>query len=161
MKTIPLTQGYFTKVDDEDYEHLASVRWCAGIMKGQVRAIRNTPSNNGERKTLFMSRIILNAPKGKYVDHINGDSLDNRKRNLRFCTLSQNSMNRKIRIDNKSGYKGVYLKDKKWASSIRVNGKLIFLGSFITKKDAAIAYNLAAKKYQGKFSKLNIIRDND
>jgi hypothetical protein len=159
MKTIPLTKGYFTKVDDEDYKKLASLRWYASIgVDGNVRA-RRTGWINKKMVHVFMSRTILNAPQGKYVDHINGDPLDNRKCNLRLCSPLENSHNAKISKDNKYGYKGIVLtKYKRWGARIYPNKKIKWLGTYNTKEEAALAYNEAAKKYFGGFAKLNIIK---
>ena len=77
-----------------------------------------------------MHRVITKCPKGKQVDHINGDGLDNRKANLRICTVNENNKNAKMRKDNKSGYKGVswYPNRHKWRCVIFVNKKQIYLG---------------------------------
>jgi len=169
MKTIPLTKGYFTKVDDEDYEEFASVRWYTAIIKGKNRvyprarrAIRNV--HGGKRqKFIWLSREIVNAPKGKWVDHINGDTLDNRKSNLRICTPSGNAANREKPITNTSGYKGVRKANSRkngWRAQIKVDGKFKHLGNFSSKKDAARAYNKAAKKYRGEFARPNILEAN-
>ena len=104
-----------------------------------------------------MSRFILNTPKGKHTDHINHDTLDNRKCNLRICTVAQNSFNRKLSVRNTSGYKGVsWNKElKKWYASIKFQYKSYSLGLFSNKIDATIAYNMAAKKYFGEFAYIN------
>jgi hypothetical protein len=156
MKTIPLTRGYFTKVDDDDYEKYASVRWHVCPMKKGAKALRST-FVNGKKTTTYLSRVIMNAPKGKQVDHINHDTLDNRKCNLRVCTREQNNANQNISKNNTSGYKGVcwHIRLNKWQAKIGVNMKRITLGSFNTKEEAALAYNKGAKKYFGEFACLN------
>ena len=92
------------------------------------------------------------------IDHINRDTTDNNITNIRLATKKQQLGNTKINRKNKSGYKGVSLnaKSNKWYAFIRVNKKSIFLGSFICKEEAAIAYNEAAVKYFGEFAYLNI-----
>ena len=106
-----------TLVDDEDYDRVVEAvitytptgkprkgtgKWYAHeCLPGYIYAM------NGSRD-MAVHRVIMNAPKGMDVDHINGDRLDNRKENLRICTRSQNSQNKKSRRDSKSGYKGVY-----------------------------------------------------
>ncbi len=104
-----------------------------------------------------LHRVLINAPNDKTVDHINGNTLDNRKINLRLCTNSENLRNSKKRKTNTSGYKGVsFCKScKKYIASITLNYKKIRLGYFEDKKEAAIAYNMAAIKYHGNFAKLN------
>ena len=110
-------------------------------------------------KRLYLHRLVIDAKKGEYVDHINGDTLDNRRCNLRICTNSENLRNSKTRIDNTSGYKGVsYKKErKKYIAYININKKRIFLGYYNSKIDAAKAYNIGAKKYHGEFARLNKI----
>ena len=102
----------------------------------------------------------MKAEPGQYVDHINGDRLDNRKENLRFCTLSQNSMNKRGRSSRTSKYKGVcYAKRRnKWQASIRVDGKERFLGYFNNEEDAAKAYDEAALKFYKEFAKINGVK---
>ena len=162
MKTIPLTRGYFTKVDDDDYEKFAIYRWYAstGINKKYIRPRRGYWIK-GKLIKVWLHREIMNAKKGIYVDHINNDTLDNRKCNLRLCTKGENNHNRVINNNSTSGYKGVtWKKDaKKWVAQIQIikdkKRKGIQLGYFITKEDAAKAYDKAALKYFGKFAKIN------
>jgi len=106
-----------------------------------------------------MHRFIMNPPKGVIIDHINGNPFDNRKSNLRFANKSQNAMNSKPRKNTASGHKGVSWHKivKKWRARINVNQKEIYLGSFNSKKEAILAYNLAATQYFEKFAKLNEI----
>lgn len=114
----------------------------------------------GKEAIVSMHHIVSGRPKSGYIsDHINGNRLDNRRENLRFCTLSQNSMNRGMRNDNKSGYKGVsyYRNNGKWRACIRINGKTKHLGYFPSIESAAVAYNLGAKKFFGEYSKINEI----
>jgi len=93
------------------------------------------------------------------VDHINGDNLDNRKKNLRLCTYAENNRNRKPLENKTSKYKGVGLnknyKIKTWQARIVKNSKRYSLGYFKNEKEAALAYNQAAKKYFGEFAYLN------
>lgn len=94
---------------------------------------------------------------GFWVDHINGDTLDNRRSNLRLCTVSGNNHNRMKSKNNTSGYKGVsWLKqNQKWRAYIKVNSKDKHLGCYLDKEDAARAYDKAAKEYFGEFARLN------
>lgn len=158
MKTIPLTKGYFAKVDNEDYVELSKHRWMADCGRNQPRAIRRRYVN-GVAIKIVMSRLLTKAPLGLYVDHINGDTLDNQKSNLRVCTRQQNCFNRSINKKNKYGYKGIYpIGHEKWGAKIGINRKTIHLGSFKTKTEAAISYNKAAKKYFGEFARLNPVK---
>ena len=103
-----------------------------------------------------MHRFILNAPKGQYVDHRDRNGLNNQKRNLRFCTQSQNMMNLKSSTGT-SKYKGVSwnIKYKRWQSHIRLNYKLKNLGSYNSEIEAALAYDHAARELFGEFARLN------
>ena len=107
-----------------------------------------------------MNRIKMNVERWTQIDHINGNGLDNRKCNLRFANANQNQHNRKTNKNNKSGYKGVcwHKRHNKWISRISINNKLIHLGLFNDKLDAANTYNNAAIKYYGEFANLNIIK---
>ena len=111
MKKITLTQGKETIVDDDDYEILMEHKWYAhksSRKKDKFYAERMAPvDSNGKQKIIHIHRVIINAPKGMQVDHINGNPLDNRRENLRICTNQQNGMNRGKPKDNTSGYKGV------------------------------------------------------
>ena len=166
MKKIKLTQDQWALVDDEDYEMLTEHKWYANRDKDKFYVMRNSPTDsNGKQKTIFMHREITNAPKGKVVDHINGNPLDNRRENLRVCTNQENTMNRRKHRNNKSGYKGVcYMKKKKymisehskpWLAQIGHNQKNIFLGMYKAKEEAARAYDRKAVELFGEFAVLN------
>lgn len=150
MKKIPLTQGKFALVDDEDYEYLSKIKWYVDP-SGYVA--------NKTKNVIFMHRLVAKTPKGKSTDHINGNKLDNQKKNLRTCTTSQNMANRGKQVNNTSGYKGVFWSKAagKWRAQIRHKNKSIHLGLFETKKDAAKAYNKKAKELWGCFAQLNKI----
>ena len=105
-----------------------------------------------------LHRIICNPDDGFIVDHINRNPLDNRVDNLRQATTGQNMFNKKIYKNNTSGYKGVYLSDRKWKVVLRCKGKKISGGVYAVKEDAARKYNELAKEYHGDFASLNIIK---
>ena len=152
----------FTLVDDEDYQELNRHRWIPTKRASGVYVSRQEKLT-GKRNTVCMSREVLKPDREKMVDHINGNPLDNRKCNLRQCSNSQNQANSRIRIDNKSGYKGAYWrrKEKKWCAAIKKDGKVIYLGLFFCLIKAAKAYNEAAVKYHGEFARINIIKENN
>jgi len=91
------------------------------------------------------------------VDHADRDKKNNRRNNLRPCTLSQNQSNKLVHRNNKSGYKGVSLHSQsdKWRAIINHNKKKISLGLFFSKEEAAKAYDEAARRLQGEFARLN------
>lgn len=160
MKEIELTQGYFALVDNEDFEYLNQFAWNIRIVKNTQYAKRSDKINK-KATTIQMHRQIMNCQKNMMVDHINGNGLDNRKCNLRICTRSNNLMNsNKPKSKATSKYKGVNRSKSslKWRAEIRLNTKGIYLGTFNTEKDAAIAYNNAAIKYFGEFAKLNKVK---
>ena len=100
----------YTLVDDEDYEKVVEAKDKRGKPKKWYCHNNNSSSDyatSGDRRN-SIHRLVMGSPKGMCVDHINGDTLDNRKENLRVCTRSQNSQNQKIKSHNQSGYKGVY-----------------------------------------------------
>ncbi|OHB78622.1 MAG: hypothetical protein A2Z25_16745 [Planctomycetes bacterium RBG_16_55_9] len=105
---------------------------------------------------MLMHRQLIQPGKGYVIDHINGCGLDNRRANLRLATVAQNAWNARKR-NPRSGYKGVWLaKDKGlWRAAIVHHGKREHLGYFNDKRDAARAYDQAAKKYHGRFAALN------
>jgi hypothetical protein len=110
------------------------------------------------KKTVKLHRFILNLQDSFFiVDHINHNTFDNRENNLRKCSHLENNKNQKIHKDNASGFKGVVWREprKKFTAQICVNNKIIYLGGFASKIDAAKAYNDAALKYHGKFALLN------
>jgi HNH endonuclease len=161
VKFIILTQGQFTIVSDKDFADLVKHKWCTLLgHNGRHRACRSAIVN-GKRKTVLMHRIILNAKDGQQVDHRNGDTLDNRRSNLRLCTCQQNCCNRGKQANNTSGYKGVYLsapnKARCWHAKVgsKQPGKIVYGGYFHTAKQAAKKYDQLAKKIHGKFAKLN------
>lgn len=164
MKEIELTKGYKAIVDDEDFEYLNQFSWHTRIVKNTQYAKRTI--RFPKATTINMHREIMNCPLNMMVDHINGNGLDNRKENLRICTRSNNLMNSsKPKSKATSQYKGVHklkLKNpnwKCWRSEIRLNKKAIYVGLFNTEKEAALAYNEAAKKYFGEYAKLNKVEE--
>lgn len=147
MKKIPLTQGKFAFVDDEDFERVNQYRWH--IITDGNKKLYAASNIKGER--VLMHRFLINIPKGFETDHKNGNSLDNRKENLRKATHGQNIHNSKLRKDNTSGFKGVRKQGNKYIARIQINNKQIHLGYFDTALQAAQAYKSASLKYFGKF----------
>jgi hypothetical protein len=147
-KSIPLTQGKFALVDDEDFDKLNQHKWQYHL----GYAIRRVLG-----KTIYMHNEVIGRKDGFEVDHISRKTLDNRRKNLRHATKAQNGINRGPNKNNTSGFKGVsWSKDKnKWDSQIAVSGKHILIGRFHDPKEAAKAYDEAARKHFGEFAYLN------
>lgn len=155
MKLLPITGwnnkkerktiiiGY-TKVDDNCYEELKKYKW--NISGKKLNYVFNT-------KLGRLNRFIMNCPKDKIVDHKNGDTLDNRKKNLRICTYSQNSMNSYHTKRGQSGHRNVVWdkKQKKWSVIIQKDYKMNFFGSYESLKKAIMVANKNRKKLFGEF----------
>lgn len=113
---------------------------------------------NHVRKRYYLHREIMNAPNDMVVDHINGNPLDNRRPNLRICTASDNARNRRKPSNGKlSKYKGVQPRMGKYEASIGRGDSYVYIGTFETEVEAAIAYNQKAIEVFGEFARLNAI----
>ena len=156
-KEIELTSGEIALVDDSDFENLIKFSWRAAGTGKTKYAIRQYGTGR-KRKTIRMHRQLLNITETyRFVDHINGNGLDNRRENLRICFHKENMRNMSLSVKNTTGYKGVhfYKRVGVFQAYIYVNYKKKHLGTFLTAKDAAITYNKAAKNLHGKFARLN------
>jgi hypothetical protein len=159
FRRIPLTQGKFAIVDPEDYEKLSKYKWHINTGRGTFYAARcQWDRKEKKTKSVKMHREIMKIADGLYVDHINGNGLDNRKVNLRAVTMLENSWNmQKIRRKCWSRYKGVTWnkREKRWVAQVMARGKINFLGGFDVEREAAKAYDEAAKKCHGEYARLN------
>jgi len=158
--SIPLTRGKQVIVDDEDYEILSKHKWYASKNKrgnGYVYYAARTDMES--RKVVYMHRTIMNASVGTQVDHINHNTLDNSRTNLRLASPAQNNWNSQRPVTNTSGYKGVSWKKraKLWEAYLNLNNRKKHIGYFHSKEDAALSYNDEAKKTFGAFANLNIV----
>lgn len=159
MREIVLTHGKVALVDDEDLPRVESFAWYARHKRGVWYAISTEAGR--------MHRLILDAPDGVAVDHVNGDGLDNRKENLRLCTHAENMRNARKRCKGSSKYKGVYYQEqghnlsRPWRAQITIDRELILLGAYSSEGEAAEAYNAAAIQYFGQFCCLNAIDPHD
>ncbi len=152
---IQLSVEHSTIVDPDTFKRL---QLDVGTWKPQVhKKARKVYAVSGGRVPEYLHRLIMGAQKGQIVDHINGNSLDNRKCNLRFATAKQNSVNSKARKNNLSGHKGVSwnVACRKWMAIIMNSGKRYYLGVFTHKDRAAMAYDRAALFLHGEFAGLN------
>lgn len=136
------------RIDPVDLPAVELRRWrlnCYGY------AVACLPRERHRQGSIGMHRLILAAPTDRFVDHINHDPLDNRRANLRLCTPVENSRNRKP-TPGRALPKGVKFHVNRYEASIRVVGKLLYLGRFDTAAEAADAYRRAAVKHFGEFA---------
>ena len=129
------SQGQTFLFDKEDYDKIKDYCWRVSF-----RGDLTTTS-----KSILMHRLVMDCPKGMTVDHINHNRLDNRKSNLRVCTLTQNNWNKLS--------KGVRLSNSgKWEARIYFNGKEHHLGTYDTYSDAKQARIAAEKALRGEYA---------
>lgn len=152
---VALNGHRFTLVDVGDYERVAAKRWSYWRGTSADYAVHYYMDGAKERR-LHLHRFILNVDT--FVDHRNGDGLDNRRSNLRQATHAQNSANQKVRDGAASRFKGVTPWLKGWRARIGVNYKTHHIGCFKTEEEAARAYDEAAIAAFGEFARLNFPR---
>jgi hypothetical protein len=151
-RRIPLTQGKFARVDPRDYPALVRHKWCAAKQGNSWYAVRT----DGPRQ-LRMHRVIMEAPPGLVVDHIDHKGLNDVRRNLRNCTQSQNARNQRPQQGGSSPFIGVcwLKKGKKWWARLQKDGRQQSLGLFDDEREAARARDAAALALHGEFANLN------
>ena len=152
---VKLSNGKYAQVDDEDFYAVRDFKWHERKVIDKYYAVRNITYKRYDYGHEQMHRQILNPPDNMWVDHINGNGLDNRKTNLRLCLPSQNQWNKRIQKNNTSGFKGVFRDRKKWRASLTYKNKQLYFGSFSDIVKAAQSYDEAAKKYYGEFAMTN------
>ncbi len=143
------------EIDDEDFLLVSQYNWTYYNSTGVVSYVK--------RKVIHLHRLLMNCLKGLVVDHIDHNKKNNKKQNLRICTQEQNLKNQKKPKSNTSGFKGVVFDNwgfqrnlkKCWVAQIRVDYKNIKLGRFLTKLEAALMYDTAARHYFGDFADVN------
>lgn len=147
-----LTRGKVAIIDTVDAEFVLSRNWRADAYGYVI-----TGGGRNKRPTYKLHRILMDAPSGVEVDHINRNKLNNRRCNLRLVTHAENSRNLEKRPSNTSGYKGVtwYKRHQKWRAYIRVNYRQLTIGHYPTPEEAALAYDAAAREHFGEFAHLN------
>lgn len=157
MKTILLTQNKEAVVDDSDYLIVSQYKWYAKRDCDHWYAARNLPTDeSGRRGTQRMHQLILAATHGFTVDHIDGNTLNNQRGNLRQASKRQQKLN-STRMDGK--FKGIQKQSNgKCLARIIVNGRNYYLGMFGSEAEAARAYNQAALLHFGEFARLNEIK---
>ncbi|MFC4636961.1 HNH endonuclease [Deinococcus hohokamensis] len=156
MAQIPLHgkrgKGKVALCDDADLPLLSGHRWHL-CHHGYART--NLRRADGRSSTIEMHLLLRDKDGGTFKDHKNGDKLDNRRQNLRPCTQAENSRNRRMHRNNKSGFKGVSRHKKGWRAVIHLPGRQVYLGVYPHPLLAALAYNAAAVALFGAFARVN------
>jgi len=159
---IPLNQGKRAVIDADDLPRIVPYHWFAYHVRQGDRwlAARTERSGDGKHapvRTIWMHRVILDAPTGVDVTHLNGDGLDNRKRNLRTVTVVEKGARGRLRRTNTSGYRGVsrHAQSGKWRAMLQHRGAKLHLGVFATREEAARAYDAKALALYGELAILN------
>ncbi|MDR1250140.1 MAG: HNH endonuclease [Treponema sp.] len=151
IKTMTINiKGYDVLIDDEDADRILSKKWhLKKVIPGKGVYFASYIG----KKDIAFHRFILDAPAGKCVDHISGDTLDNRKVNLRVCTLRENTMNSTISNKNKTGYKGVLFDKKlqKFYACLGEGKQRHRSRHFHTAEEAHLEYERMAKEKYGEF----------
>jgi hypothetical protein len=150
-REIVLSRGRVAFVDADDFDWLNQWKWthCTKY------AMRHPKRSEGgdTTKWVHMHREIVQPAEGLYVDHIDGNGLNNQRANLRSCTRAQNMWNTAALRPDK--LKGAHPFRGRWQAFIQCNGARQYLGSFATEIDAALAYDAAAVRLHGAFARLN------
>lgn len=146
---IPLGLSREYTIVDREFSYLDKYKWSKDPL-GYARS-------NLEGKSILLHRMVIKPPRGMSTDHINHDTLDNRRANLRTCTQGQNNMNSRKRRGATSIFKGVSWNThaRKWVAQVSINKKNIYLGCFVSETAAAKAYNKEAIKLFGDFAYTN------
>lgn len=151
---VPLTQGYEAIIDAADVPLVEGFNWCASVAGNRVYAVRGVVLD-GKAATIWMHRVIMSPPDHVLVDHRDGDGMNNRRKNLRIATKTQNNRNTRKGKNNTSGFKGVSWDGwhGKWRAFITVDRKRHTLGCHSTAEEAHAAYCEASARLHGEFGR--------
>lgn len=156
-REIPLSRGMVSLVDEADFEALNAYRWLANgpHSNGKFYAHR-FERIGGSRSNIYMHRQIMQPGVGRVVDHINGDPLDNRRANLRVSSQAFNAVNRDG-VLSATGFRGVFIDWQRrcFLASLSIEGQQQHIGRYENAREAAEAYDAAARERHGEFARLN------
>ncbi len=153
---VSLTRGREAVIDAEDASLVAGRNWYVMEQSHSAYAARREVGCDGKWRTVYMHREIMGVTTSPTIDHRDGDGLNNRRKNLRAATASENQRNQRLSSANTSGFKGVSWDRSKsrWRANIKVNGKLRFLGSFRDIESAVVAYASASAAMHKEFGRI-------
>jgi hypothetical protein len=157
VKEIQLTRGFVALVDDEDFERVSKFKWHASDSGSNCYAVRFDYAAVPHKKVkIYLHRFILGISEPFVLaDHVDGNTLDCQKQNLRRATREQNAWNCQKSRTGMHRYKGVAKIGNSWMGQIGHIPGSRYLGCFRTEEEAAKAYDIAAKERFGEFARLN------
>jgi len=159
-----VTQGQKTCVDVSDMALFDENRWNARKGKSNKFYVRSTmPTVNGKQKNILLHRVIMGITDPKIeVDHIDGDTLNNRRSNLRIATHSENQRNQVAYKTSKTGIKNIawHKREKKYRVQIQTDGKQKTYGSFHTIEEAIKLRDELLPLLHGEFANTKDKKDN-
>lgn len=166
-----LKNGAEALLDVADFDREASVAFSDGIIwtgricdllwyplhRTRVTYAHARPWLAGRQRSLYLHRAVMNVVGDEWVDHRDGNGLNNRRHNLRLATKNQNAWNQRTPSDSSCGYKGVsfYSRTGRYRAGIGHNSRVHHIGYFDTPEAAALAYNAKALELFGEFARLN------
>lgn len=155
FKIFRKNKEYSVLIDEKDLEKVNKYKW---FLDTKLYVYAHRKNSKGKDSTIKLHRLIMNCPKGKEVDHINHNTLDNRRKNLRICTHTENMSNSPKGKGKSSKFKCVQYRPNcklKWEARFSQQGKYKRIGLFSTEIIAAIAYDIYCKKIQKDFANTN------